>query len=115
MEHWAAHYGRKDNPKEQLEHVKKRYLGRYTCVNLQNDATIEFRLFRGTLRYNTLIATLQLVDQICSVALLYSDEEMAELTWSEFVSHLSNLPELVQYLKERQLYVNDIVTGEEGL
>jgi predicted glutamine amidotransferase len=114
MEHWAARYGRKDNPKEQMEHVKKRYLGRYTCVNLQNDATIEFRLFRGTLRYNTLIATLQLVDQICCAALLYSDEEMAELTWSEFVSHLSNLPELVQYLKERQLYVNDIVTGEEG-
>jgi hypothetical protein len=40
---------------------------------------------------------------------------MAALTWSEFVSQLGNLPELVQYLKERQLYVNDIVTGEEEL
>ena len=46
--------------------------GRYTCVNLENPATIEFRMFRGTLKYNTLIATLQLVNRICDVALYLS-------------------------------------------
>ena len=115
MDHWAARYGRKNSPKEQMEHVKKQYAGRYTCVNLTNGTTIEFRLFRGTLRYNTLIATLQLVNEICSVALCCSDEEMAALTWGEFVGQLHESPELVTYLKERQLYVNDAVTGEEEI
>lgn len=43
-----------------LEHVKKGHGSRYTCVNLTNADTIEFRMFRGTLKLNTLIATLQL-------------------------------------------------------
>jgi hypothetical protein len=115
MDHWAARYGRKDSPQEQMEHAKKQYQGRYTCVNLLNDATIEFRMFRGTLRYNTLIATLQLVNEICNVAFLWSDEDMEGLTWSDFVRRISCQPELVQYLKERRLYVSAPVTAEEEI
>ena len=65
MEQWAARYGRKDDPKEVLKHAKGSSLGRYTCVNLTNFDTIEFRLFRGTLKLNTFLATLQMVDRIC--------------------------------------------------
>ena len=61
---WAARYGIKDNPKETFDNAKKNYSGRYTCINLTNYYTIEFRIFRGTLKYNTLIATLQLVNRI---------------------------------------------------
>lgn len=51
------------NREELLENAKKWYRGkRYTCVNLCNTHTIEFRIFRGTLKLNTLIATLQLID-----------------------------------------------------
>lgn len=115
MDQWAARYGRKDSPKEQLDHVKSSYSGRYKAVNLLNSATIEFRLFRGTLRYNTLIATLQLVSEICEVALFMSDEEMSRLTWSEFAARIGELghDELVQYLKERRLYVSEPVCAEE--
>ena len=81
-------------------------------MNLTNRDTIEFRIFRGTLKYNTLIATLQLLDRICDVALFLSDEEMKALSWTTFVSGCTQ-PELVQYLKERQLYVNDPVESEE--
>lgn len=117
MEQWAARYGRKDSPKEQMDHVKKSYSGRYKAINLLNRATIEFRLFRGTLRYNTLIATLQLVHEICEVAFYMSDEEMSRLTWSDFVIRIGgqNYPELVQYLKERRLYVSEPVTCEEDM
>ena len=119
MDQWAARYGRKDSPREQMEHVKKGFGDRYRCLNLCNAATIEFRLFRGSLRYNsTFIATLQLVNEICEVACCLSDEEMAQLTWSDFVARIGNLdyPELVQYLKERRLYTNDPVSiGEEDL
>lgn len=111
----GARYGYKEQPREILEHAKKGYHGgRYTCVNLQNDSTIEFRMFRGTLKLNTLIATLQLVDRICEVAICLSDEEAKNMSWSTVVSGCQ-APELVQYLKERRIYVNDVVAAEEEI
>ena len=98
-----------------LDHAKNgASRGRYTCVNLQNSETIEFRIFRGTLKYNTLIATLQLVDRICDAACTMSDEEMKALSWTSFVADCTE-PELVQYLKERRIYVNEPIAGEEDL
>ena len=115
LDHWAARYGYREQPKDILEHAKKGcHAGRYTCVNLENRATIEFRIFRGTLKYNTFLATLQLVDRICDVAAFLSDEEIKALPWSTFVAGCQ-APELVQYLKERRLYVNDAVSGEEEI
>ena len=110
---WASRYGYKERPLEILEHAKKGYHGgRYTCVNLQPDHTIEFRIFRGTLKYNTLIATLQLVNRVCDVAIYLSDDELKAMSWPDFVAGCTQ-PELVQYLKERRLYVNDPVEAEE--
>ena len=106
-------YGYKEQPCEILDHAKKGcHNGRYSCVNLQNRDTIEFRIFRGTLKWNTLIATLQLVNWICDVAISFSDEEIKAMPWTTFVTGCQS-PELVQYLKERRLYVNDPVTREE--
>ena len=112
LDRWAARYGYKDKPKDILEHAKKGSVGRYTCVNLTNFHTIEFRIFRGTLKYNTLIATLQMVNHICDVAILLCDEEMRNLSWSDFMMGITE-PELIQYLKERRLYINDKVESEE--
>ena len=112
LDQWAARYGYKDQPKELLDHAKKSaHAGRYTSVNLTNKNTIEFRIFRGTLKYNTLTATLQLLDRICDVALFMSDEELKAMSWTTFVSGCTP-PELVQYLKERRLYVNEPVESE---
>lgn len=116
LERWAARYGLRDQPCEILDHAKKGYQydhnGRYTCVNLQNHNTIEFRIFRGTLKFNTLIATLQLVNQVCNLAFFLSDWELKAMSWTTFVSGCTS-PELVQYLKERQLYINEPVETEE--
>lgn len=111
LDRWAARYGYKEHPDEMMEHIKKGYGNRYTCVNLTNETTIEFRIFRGTLKYNTLIATLQMVNRICDVAVYLSDTELKTLSWSEFVSGITE-PELIQYLKERRLYLNDPVESE---
>lgn len=115
LERWAARYGYKEHPREILDHAKKgTSKGRYTCVNLTNPDTIEFRIFRGTLRYNTLIATLQMIDLICDMALYLSDDELKDLSWTTFVCGCT-APELIRYLKERRLYVNDPVSSEEEL
>ena len=83
------------------------------CVNLTNYHTVEFRMFRGTLKLNTLIATLQLLDRICDVAINLSDDELKDLSWTTFVAGCAHLPELVQYLKERQLCIdNEPFTAE---
>ncbi len=115
MNKWAARYGYKDKPKELMEHAKKSNRGRYACVNLENSETIEFRMFRGTLKYNTLIATLQLVNIICDLAICRSDKRLQEMGWTEFVIGIDEdeNPELIAYLKERRLYVNDEVEYEE--
>jgi len=111
----AARYGYKERPGDILDYAKNGYgAGRYTCVNLQNEDTIEFRIFRGSLKYNTLIATLQLVDRICDVALYLSDDELKAMSWTTFVSGCTQ-PELVQYLKERRLYINEPVDAKEEL
>jgi len=113
LERWAARYGYKEHLPDLLDDAKKgRGNGRYSCLNLQNQDTIEFRVFRGTLKYNTLIATLQLVNRVCDVALFMTDDELKGMSWTTFVSGCQE-PELVQYLKERRLYINEPVEAAE--
>ena len=111
LRRWADRYGLKEHPKQVLD-VAKGSQERYMCVNLTNYHTVEFRIFRGTLKLNTLIATLQLLDRICDVAINLSDDELKDLSWTTFVAGCAHLPELVQYLKERRLYINEPVMAE---
>ena len=115
LDHWAARYGYKEKPKDILDHAKgHNSAGRYTAVNLTNRDTVEFRMFRGTLKYSTLIATLELLDNICEMAVYLTDKDVQGLSWTSFVVGCTQ-PELVQYLKERRLYVNDAVASEEDV
>jgi hypothetical protein len=114
---WAARYGYKDRPREVLEHAKNSNLGRYTAINLQPYDTIEFRLFRGSLKYTTFMAALQIVDVICRAALSMSDDDFRALSWGDFVLRIDKdkYPELINYLKIRRLYVNEAVSAEEEI
>ena len=114
LERWAARYGYRECPKELLEQAKKGCSGRYVAVNLQNQDTIEVRIFRGTLKYSTLVATLQLLDRICDVVLALDDDELKNLSWSAFAAGCE-AAELVQYLKVKRLYVNEPVTEGRDL
>jgi hypothetical protein len=113
---WASRYGIADNTEETYKKAKSKGLGRYVAVNLTNCNTIEFRMFRGTLRYKTFIATLQLVSEICRCAITMSDKEMEHLSWSDFVSDIPAEHQcLIDYLKSKRLYVNDIETECEEM
>ena len=48
------------------------------------------------------------------MAICLSDEEVKNMSWPTFVSGCQ-APELVQYLKERRIYVNDVVAAEEEI
>ena len=114
MNRWAARYGFEKTGKDILEKAKKGNNGRYAAVNLMNYSTIEFRLFRGTLKYNTLIAAIELVNEICDLAIHLTDEGIAKMSWSEFVGAIE-APELIEYLKERKLYVNETIETQEEM
>ncbi|MHC1695860.1 MAG: amidoligase family protein [Eubacteriales bacterium] len=115
LDRWAARYGYKDQPKDILYHAKNSNMGRYTAINLQNYDTIEFRMFRGTLKYNTFAAVVQLVENICNAAVSMSDEQFKAMSWQRFVTGIQDAPELIEYLKSRRLYVNEEITTEEEI
>jgi hypothetical protein len=110
LNRWASRYGLKDSPKQVLEHAKNCNLGRYTAVNLLNYDTIEIRMFRGTLRYQTFIAALQIVNEICKAAISMSDDEFRAMSWDDFVQALSydGCAELIEYLRIRGLYSREV-------
>ena len=111
---WAARYGLKLCPLEVLDNAKNSCAGRYAAVNMMNADTVEIRMFRGTLKLNTLLATLQLVNHLCDVAVFLTDEELQALSWFDFLDRIHE-PELIQYLRERNLYRNEPITTEEDL
>ena len=111
---WASRYGYKDRPKDILEDAKKTRKGRYTCVNITNLNTVEIRIFKGTLKWNTFMAAIELVDAICDNAIRLSDEELHKQSWIDFVLSIDpDYTELIKYLKEKRLYVNEPVEDEE--
>ena len=113
MNRWASRYGYESTPKKLMDKAKSTY-GRYVAVNLCPRETIEFRLFRGTLKLNTLLATIQPVNHICETALFLCDDEIQSLAWSDFVADIED-PELIRYLKERRLYINKKTDTEEKI
>lgn len=108
LEHWANRYGITDDetPADILNKAKSNYT-RYRAVNLQNSSTIEFRMFRGTLKHSTFIATLQLVKHLCDMCVYLDNDEIQQMSWSDFVSSIKNADtdytDLLQYLENKKL------------
>lgn len=112
LNHWASRYGISDGekPADMLKKAKANY-GRYKAVNLQNSNTIEFRIFRGTLKHTTFIATLQFVKHLCDMCVYFSEEDIQKMNWSDFVTSIENAEtdysDLLQYLKDRKISKED--------
>jgi hypothetical protein len=73
---------------------------RYQAVNLNNEGTIEFRLFNGSLKRDTIIATLQMVSNICSFAKNKTTAECLASTWEDLTTY-AHYDELDTYLRDR--------------
>lgn len=106
LEHWANSYGLKngETPEELYEKAKNER-ARYRAINLLNRNTIEFRLYRGTLKYNTFIATLQMTALICQLCKDAADEFIINFEW-DYIPELAKANgynELVEYLKNKNL------------
>lgn len=98
IERWARKYN--DDPNKVAKDWKNGDFcyERYHAVNLTNYNTIEFRMFRGTLKYNTFIATLQFCQNLVMTAKNKSVAEIQAIPFEDLI----NTPELEQYWEEAQ-------------
>lgn len=96
IKEWANFLTDFDGAELSFDYLKKQKgkHGRYVALNLTNRKTIEFRIFKGTLRYETLSATLKLVDNIC----LLAKGDIDGLTWKDI---LGDCPNLIEYSESR--------------
>lgn len=81
--------------------------GKRAALNLQHKDTIEFRMFKSTLKYETFILTLEFVKDIIDYAKSVDIEEIELAKWSDLMNCFSS--ELRKYYKFRyQKKVKDI-------
>ena len=72
-------------PDEVVEDMKCYNLDRYHAINLTNRKTIEFRMFRGTLKSETFFATLQLVDTIVRYVKDHTNNDIQSLQFTDLL------------------------------
>lgn len=76
--------------------------GRYQAVNLCNSETVEFRIFRGSLNRETIIASVQLVNNLTRYAMTHTPKECYNATWLD-VLNVERFAELVSYCERMHL------------
>ncbi len=107
MRHWAgkpnAGIRPEDSDVQAVEKSKKTANDRYKAVNLCNRNTIEFRFFRGTLRRDTIIASIQWVDTIIRYCRNTPLKDLFNTTWDNIFGNTGH-KELTDYLQRRNLY-----------
>lgn len=91
--------------------------GKYTAVNFSHEETVEIRIFRGTLKTSTLLATLELVDLLVRFCKQQSFHSLATAknalsNFGEFCKKINaRVPELYDelfsYLEERKITFNN--------
>ena len=79
--------------------------GRYFAVNLMPSDTIEIRLFKGTLKVSTIIASIEMIDFLVNFIKNTDTITTQSLQWHKLVSNIDKdkYPELASYLEARNL------------
>lgn len=100
--------GEKQNEDSIVElYGKYKDKGKRAALNLQHKNTIEFRMFKSTLKYETFILTLEFVKDIIDYAKSVDIEEIELAKWSDLMNCFSS--ELRKYYEFRyQKKVKDI-------
>src|SRR5690606_5834610 len=92
-----------DSERAAVHKSKKTATDRYKAVNLRNYNTVEFRFFRGTLKRDTIIASIQWVDTIIKYCRNTPLKDLWSSGWDDIFGNTKHT-ELTNYLKQRNLY-----------
>jgi hypothetical protein len=101
---WCARYGTTDYDQA----IRWNNESRYFALNFQNRATIEIRIFKGTLDYNTFIATLSLVHYIVLYCKKFGKKAIKDRGWYGFVEFIikqkdPDIDTLINYMIKRRI------------
>ena len=97
---YSQFVGEGKNEKSAVELYKKyKDRGKHVALNLTHKETIEFRCFKGTLRYETFILTLEFVKNIIDYAKSINIEDIELIQWSDLMCTFSD--ELKEYYNDR--------------
>ena len=111
--HWAKFITDSVNDngeKLNVDYIKKykNKYDRYYALNLSNSSTIEFRLLRGTLKYNTFMASFELLNNMSKIAKNTSAKNIDNLKFEDIILYGKNNKHLKQYCLEKNLIKSDV-------
>jgi hypothetical protein len=88
-----------ESPKEIVARYKDPFMthSRYKCVNLCNNDTIEFRIYKGTLNISDFFCAMELTRNMIVAAKEKTDEELKDMKFSDLLT----TEELVKYSRKR--------------
>ena len=92
-----------DNPHSKVRDLSR---GRYYAVNITNSNTVEFRIFRGTLKLVSLLACIELTHYMVNYVKYNDVYTVTRNSWTDFTSGIdvTAYPNLIEYLKSKELY-----------
>ncbi len=108
IDRWASRYGMRDNPRDILNYAKSGQ-GKYKAVNLEYSHTLEFRLFRGTLDYKIVLATIQLCYVLATMSKELSVQDMIRTTWEDIITRAKKHDLLIEYLHMLELVESPVI------
>ena len=78
--------------------------GRRFAINMCNGNTTEIRIWRGTLKLSTLLATLEITARLCEFVKTHNLPQCRAITWDELKKFLTHKTKYVaKYISERSL------------
>ena len=114
ISHWSSFISDKHNTDTEPIDIKyiKKYkdnYNRYYALNLTNSNTIEFRLLRGTLKYNTFIASFELLNNMVKIVKNTSVKNIDTLKFEDIVNYGKNNKHLKTYCIEKNLIKKEVL------
>lgn len=115
--HWCNFLSdREENPEEltkglyYIKKAKNKRTTRYMALNLTNSNTIEFRLIRGTLNFDTFYASVELINNIMT---LCSDLSLPieDITWDT----LTATPYAQEYVNRRDIHTSRRIYNDNSV
>lgn len=86
-----------------LDNLRRCYRGHGSALNFANYGTIEIRFIRGTLKYSTFVASLQLMEMLGYAVKHFRKEQLVniDLKWFKRFANRKGYAEFITYLAER--------------
>lgn len=98
---------------ERVKEATKYSRSRYRAVNLNNDATVEVRIFRSTLKVETLLAAIEFVNLLAMQSNALDDEEAECFTPAQWLMGASD--NLIAYCETRGIPIAEAKNKEEDI